>query len=201
MQFFTFTLPVKKYIQKYLAASYGPTVYANMDTDIGFFVLNALGSSIDGKISRGYINMHETDYNGSITITIPYHYFYLTKKEIHKYTCLLINRYLETKFEEDLCRYVENVYQAGVARKTAIIMLAEKAGYSKKKALERYANLREYARENAVETFVNRFGIDLEVDITSEALKKMEWRYRKKKSENSLRILSSFSPLFESKAS
>lgn len=168
MKSFTFRLPVKRYIQKYLTSLYGDTIPAQMETDIGFVVLNTLASRIESKVCRGYNNQWGADpYQGTVTFTIPYHYFYLTKKELSIYTCILLNRYFENKFEEDLSRYVD---------------MQDTEGRGKYKA--------------AIEAFAYQYNVEIEEDISFDALKKMEYRARKKNEENNLRRLSPSTNLF-----
>lgn len=162
MQVFTFQLPVKKYIQKYLNTLHGETIPAVMDTDLGFVVLMTLSSRLEGKVCRGYNDTFfwDNSYKGQVTFTVPYHYFYLTKKELSKQTCIMLNRYFETKFEEDLSRFIDNFTVRGGKYKMAIRAFAE------------------------------NYGIEIDVDISFEGLKKMEYRFRKKNSEKFLRRLS-----------
>jgi hypothetical protein len=167
MKHFTFRLPVKKYIQKYLTTLYGETIQANMDTDIGFVVLNTLASRIEGKVSRGYNKQFENINLGQITFIVPFHYYYLTKKELSVHTSILLNRYFENRFEEDFVRYIQ---------------LVDLGGWGKyKKAIEGFAKL---------------YNIEMEEDISFDGLKKMEYRQRKKNLEISLRRLSPIADMF-----
>lgn len=160
MKSFTFRLPVKKYVQKYLTTLHGETIPAIMETDLGFVVLMTLSSRLEGKVCRGYNNQWKDPYKSTVTFTVPYHYFYLTKKELSIHTCILLNRYFETKFEEDLSRFVDSFMVKGGKYKSAI------------------------------EAFAEIYGIEIEDDISYEALKKMEYRFRKKNEELILRRLS-----------
>lgn len=170
MKFFTFRLPTKKYIHKYLTAIHGETIPAVMETDIGFVVLSTLTSKLDGKVCRGYNNQWKDPYQATLTFTIPFHFFYLTKKEISVYTCILLNRYFENKFEDALCQHVEKEMAMGKKLKQAI------------------------------EDFAGLYAIEVEEDISFEALKKMEYRSRKKNEELILRRLSSPKTLFSNPA-
>ena len=167
MKSFTFRLPVKKYIQKYLTTMYGPTIPATMETDIGFVVLNTLASRLESQVCRGYNKQFDNGKNGDITFTIPFHYFYLTKKELSIHTAILLNRYFENKFEEELSRFVHS-------RNTE--------GWGKYK--------------KAIEDFAAFYNIEIEEDISFDGLKKMEYRHRKKNIENSLCRLSPIKNLF-----
>lgn len=166
MKYFTFRLPVKKYIQKYLTTLYGETIPAQMETDIGFVVLNTLASRLEGKVCRGYNNQFKNPWQSTITFTVPYHYFRLTQKELSIYTCILLNRYFENKFEEALITYIEKSMLKG-------------KGY-----------------KQSIESFSELHRIEIEEDITYEALKKMEYRARKKNNELFVRRLSPPQNLF-----
>lgn len=166
MKSFTFQLPVKRYIQKYLHALYGETIPAEMETDIGYVILNTLASRLEAKVCRGYNNQFADPYPSTVTFTVPFHYFYLTKKELSVYTCILLNRYLENKFKQDLIIHIE-------------ISMARGSNY-----------------KSAIESFALAKGISIEEDISYDTLKKMADRLRKKNSELSLRSLSLTPNLF-----
>ncbi len=166
MKSFTFRLPVKMYIQKYLTSLYGETIPAKMETDIGFVVLNILASRLETKVCRGYNNQFDNPYQGIITFTVPFCYFSLTKKEITVFTRILLNRFLENKFELDMMLHVDRSLHHGASIKSAI------------------------------EEFAQKHNIDIEEDISFDALKKMEYRHRKKNIEIFSRRLSPERNLF-----
>lgn len=167
MNTFTLRIPVKTYIKKYLGKLYGEEVIpAQMETNIGFVVLMTISSRLEGKVCRGYNNQFQNPYQSSVTFTVPFHYFYLTKKELSIHTVILLNRYFETKFEEDLCRFIDSFMIRGGTYKAAI------------------------------EAFAELYNIDIEEDITYEALKKKDYRFRKKNENLFLRRLSPEVDLF-----
>lgn len=198
MKSFTFQLPVKRYVRKYLLTKYGEygVVPAKMESDVGFVILNTLASSLDGKVCRGYSGVNDKQNPDVITFDIPFHYFYLVKKEISSQTCILINRYFENKFERELCDYVDMIHQAGKLRRTVVEDFAEEKRLNKNYCIKRYLNGSEFTRKKAIEDFLRQYNIDIEVDITYDAIVKMENRYRKKNEELFLRRLSI--PHFES---
>ena len=169
MKYFTFRIPVKKYIYRYLTTLHGETIKAEMDTDLGYVVLNTLASRLDAKVCRGYNNQFKDRYKEAITFCIPYHYFYLTKKEISVHTCILLNRYFENLFEKDLYNFI-SMY-----------------------------NIEAYGRYKvALESFCALYNIEVEEDISFDSLKKKADRYRKRIPEKFLRSLSQFNGLFQS---
>lgn len=169
MQFFTFNLPVKPHIKKYLTSLYGDSIPAKLETDIGFVVLNTLASRLEAKVTRGYLSQLQNGYTEKVSFLVPFHYWYLTKKDISQHTSILLNRYFETRFEEDLCRFVDA-----------------------------YGSDKWGSKVKAIETFASRHGIAIEDDISFEGLKKMEYRNRKKNLSDSLRRLSPTQNLFHS---
>jgi hypothetical protein len=132
-----------------------------METDIGYVVLNTLASRLEFQVSRGYNKTFGTSREADITFTIPYHYWYLTKKEISPQTCILLNRYFENKFEEDLSTHV---------------LMMDTEGHGKYK--------------KAIESFAKLYNIEIDEDITFDGLKQMEYRFRKKNIKKSLCRLS-----------
>jgi hypothetical protein len=192
MKSFTFQLPVKRYVRKYLLTKYGEfgVVPAKMESDVGFVILNTLASSLDGKVCRGYNAVEWKQNPEMITFEIPFHYFYLVKKEISPETCVLLNRFFENKFEMELCEYVDMVNQAGKLRRTVVEDFADQKGLDKNSSLKRYLNGAEFTRKKAIEDFIRQYNVDIEVDVSYDALKQMEIRYRKKNQELFLRRLS-----------
>ena len=108
MQCFTFTVPVKTYIKKYLLGQYGDPIIVSLDTDIGFIILTTITSRLEAKACKGMLDNWKKRYNDSISFKIPFHYFSLSKKEVSPVTFALLNRYFENKFKQDLCRFVDD---------------------------------------------------------------------------------------------
>lgn len=150
MKHFTFRLPVKRHVYKFLSTKYGETIDAQMETDIGFVVLNTLASRLESKVCRGYNNQFADPYPSVITFNVPLHFFYLTKKEISVHTGILLNRYFENQFKQALHLHISYSSTTGW-------------GLYKK----------------AMESFCAMYNISLEEDISFDTLKKMESRYRK----------------------
>lgn len=160
MHWFTFHLPVKTYIKKYLVSNYGDPILIDLKEDIGFIILNILASRLESKMCRGYLDLWENRYNDKITFRIPFHYFSITKKEVQPTTYVLLNRYFENKFEEEMYQFVN------------------------------YQKLSGTTTKKSIELFTGKFGIDIDIDISSDAMKKAEYRYRKRITEKSSRNLS-----------
>lgn len=167
IHYFTVSLPVKTYIRKYIASLYGEPLLLNLDSDIGFMILNTLASRLESKMSRGYVDLWKKRFTDKMVFRIPYHYFSITRKDVSPNTYVLVNRMIETIFERDLERYVS---------------LHRAAGHETKRAIE---------------LFCENHGIELEVDITFDAIKKQEYRLRKKNIQKLSRNLSPQKTLFQ----
>lgn len=160
MHSFTFILPSKTHIKKFITSTHGDPIKLDLKTDIGFVILNTLASRLDGKMSRGNIDLWQNRYIDKIIFKIPFHYLSITKRELTPATFILLNRYFENQFEKELTRFIDKSLSAGSTIKKGI------------------------------ENFMDQYGIDLEHDISYEAVKKAEWRNRKNLSNKSSRILS-----------
>lgn len=158
MKSFTFRLPVKKHIKKFLSTKFGDTIPAQMNTDIGFVVLNTISSRIESQVARGYNKVFANTYQAEITFIIPFHYFYLTKKEVSINTCILLNRYFENRFEEEFCSWMEGKNEYG------------RGGFNRWLGTYR----------KGIEEFCRKYNIEIEDDISYDGLRKIEYRHRKK---------------------
>lgn len=161
MNHFKLTLPVKPYIRKYLAVLYGDPIIINLNTDIGFAVLNALASRMEFKISKGNIDLFQNRFTDEIELRIPIHYFSLTKKDVSSNTIVLLNRYLEYKFDLEL----------------KVHLATSKVPYGT-------------TVKKGIELFLSIYNIEMDVDITYEAITKANWRHNKNLSDKFSRNLS-----------
>ena len=164
MHWFTFHLPVKSYIKKYLVSNYGDPIILTLNSDIGFIVLNTLSSRLETKLTRGCkgcIDIFQNRYTDKVIFRIPYHYFSITKKEVEASTVYLLNRYFENSFEKEMYKFVSD------------------------------KNNQHFSRKKRLELFIGHYNIEIETDITADALIKAEYRYRKK-------ITKEFSPILSS---
>lgn len=160
MQHFTFILPCKTHIKKFVTATLGAPIIVDLKTDTGFVILSTLTSRLEGKVPRGSIDHWEDRYKDKLTFRIPIHYFSISKKETSPFTFVLLNRYFENLFEKEFNIFVGKKKNEGATIKKCI------------------------------EDFLDQYGIDLEIDISFDAIKKSEWRYRKTLSNKVSRNLS-----------
>ncbi len=161
MNHFKFILPVKPYIRKYIATIYGEPTIISFNTDLGFGVLNALASRIEHKLSKGNIDIFQNRFTDEIEFRIPFHYMSLTKKQVSPNTIVLMNRYLEYKFDHEL-----NLH-----------LTTSKVPYGT-------------TVKKGIELFLSIYDIEIDVDITYEAITKSLWRHSKNLSDKFSRSLS-----------
>ena len=161
MSHFKFILPVKTYIRKYIEANYGEPTFIDLSTDIGFTILNTLASRLESKIGRGNIDIFQNRFVDKVEFKIPFHYLSLTKREVSPQTIVLLNRLLENKFDHDMNSFITN---SRVPYGTQI--------------------------KTGIEIFTSNNNIELEVDVTFEALSKSLYRYRQTLGKKSSRKLS-----------
>lgn len=175
MQYFTIHLPVKTYVRKYLQTTYGEHIVLNHKTKLGKILLLALSSNLPTRMDENDIDARMNRLNDKLDVKVPMDYWYrLGKKEINTDLAIHITRIFEDEFEEDLHQVVDRAHTfIGIERKQAI------------------------------EYFANNHGIDLEIDISADALKKMEYRYRtdklgaEKNLKKSMAVLSPQNFLFQ----
>jgi hypothetical protein len=151
---FALTIPTKSYIRKYIHRRYGYPVILNHKHLFGSVVLSYLQKKV---YTSGATSIHQATYStyrDRVEMVIPQSYII---KNIHGLNiplekAIVVNRYFENQFEEDLyhfCKY--NLTKNG-----------KHPGY-----------------DVAICQFADRHAIEFDVDITFEALKKMEYRFRK----------------------
>lgn len=146
---YTLTVSCKAYIKKYYSAIYGNPVVLNHLTDFGDTILTKMSTTPLSQINKTILNQFDRDYNDTLKFQLPIDTFFRIDHELTRQQVYSINRYLENVFETDL---------------HMLVAVAGVFGVEKKLAIER---------------FVSRFDIQLEEDITYEALKQKEYRYRK----------------------
>lgn len=164
MQFYTIHLPVKTYIRKYLEQRFGNPIVIDGKTIISDIVLSKLSSKLNSKLPPTDIDTRLNRFTDQIPIRIPFHYWYSLEKTFSQHSIVRINRFFENSFEEDLHKHVD--------------------------LQMRYIPKME--RKTAIESFAAEHRLDIELDITFEAMKKMEYRHRQEK-ENSKKSLSGLS--------
>jgi hypothetical protein len=147
---FTVSIPVKRYIKKYLMSRYGQLLIAQASTPFGDIVLTKLQDTKATKLSFSDRNIRLKTFNDVMKVRVPYDYFYsIGKRGVSDHSVIKINCFFENQFKELLYDYVKNALSFGSDIKSAI------------------------------EKFADQYNIEIEHDITFECLKKMEYRCRK----------------------
>lgn len=152
---FGITIPTKSYLRKYIHTRYGYPVQINNKTLIGVVILAILEKKkAYYRGSRSAMQGVYSSYCDKVELSIPKSYITgnIYGLNVSTEKAIMVNRYFEQQFIEDLynfCRY--NLTDSG-----------KHPGY-----------------DVSIYKFAERHKIEIDVDITFEALKKMEYRYRK----------------------
>ena len=152
---FAVSIPTKTHIRKYVHSINGHTIVAGHDTLIGSVMMICLANKVTSHTTKEYREARIKTYPDRVQVIVPAHYVFnrhvgLTLSED---SIITINRFLENAFLQDLYRYC----------RTSINPLNRRHGY-----------------DRSIEEFAGIHGIELEEDVTFEALKKAEYRYRKR---------------------
>ena len=160
MKTFAVSIPTKSYLRKYLHKRYGYPIPLNHQTLIGTAVLAMLEKKIHSDRSNA-LDVYKTysSYNDKVQFVVPASFVYKTGHmlEVPSHKAIVINRHFEGHFEEELYAFCQREIRAH----------RKHPGY-----------------DQAYERFAARYGIEFDIDITYEALKKMEYRFRKKLEQN-----------------
>jgi len=154
-QYFVVKIPVKPYIKKYLQALYGRPVV--------FSTTNYFGATIIAFLDRKFYSTRKEDIvfkrfdklTDAIDIYLPK--YWLNKRgisygyDVSMQNTIIINKMFEERFAEDICKHCT---------------LYDTMGFDIK---------------DAIEDFCTVHMVDIETDISFDALKKKEYRYRKEK--------------------
>lgn len=149
------TIPTKKFLKKYLQAHYGEHLIFNMDSDMGYFLALLLEKKMYPEYDRQQIYRSIDKYDTLVTILLP-------RKWIEKYRygfdvdpkkSVFFNKMVFRTFQQELCRYCALLELASIEKKNALL------------------------------DFAKSYNLEIDEDITFEALKKMEYRHRQKNSE------------------
>jgi hypothetical protein len=149
-------MPCKGYIRKYFNCLYGNPVPLEYSSDFGDTILTKMSTSPLSRVNKKILTIAFKDLNQELKFQLPIDMLHRVENNLSEQQIYYINRYLENIFETDLCMVVNCAGIFGVEKKVAI------------------------------ERFANRFDIQLEEDITYEALQKKEYRFRKSSTAKNL---------------
>lgn len=171
MQFFSIHLPVKGYIKKYLQQKYGcPLTLSANDVFSDVFTAMLL-VPLPVRSPRCQLDQQLNRLDHKLSVKMPIDLLYRMPSEPNQHSTYRLNKYFENMFREEFCENVDRLVQFA--------------------ALE---------RQVAIEHMATRYHLEIDVDTTLDALKKMEYRYRKEKEEKArkfLAYLSSTNGLFQ----
>jgi hypothetical protein len=163
---YTICIPTKAYLKKYIQVEYGTIV----GTPIKLDYLTTLGTLILCLLENDdfSINMNNSKkesriqyMNDEINFTAPLNTMRYKGHSLSKDRIIAINRHIENEFIRELSFYC----------KTNLKNRAWRPGI-----------------KEAIYSFCEKYGIDVEIDVTFEALKKSESRYRERKEKKSKNI-------------
>ncbi|RYZ63039.1 MAG: hypothetical protein EOO14_00380 [Chitinophagaceae bacterium] len=165
MQQFTIHLPVKAYVKKYLHQKYGSPLTLSAGNVFSDVFLAMLLVPAPIKNQRRELDLQLNRYTEKVQVKIPIDLLYRVPNDLTEHSTGRLNRFFENMFKEDFCEKVEHLVSFG-----------------------------KIERQTAMEHFCVLYGFEMEEDISFDALKKMEWRYRKEKAEKMQKSLAHLSP-------
>ncbi len=149
---FELTIPTKPYLKKYLHSLYGDPLIFTIENHFGICIAAFLHRPLLFHHRKELLKMRTDKFEATLTIRLPF--TILTERrggyDISDRYIITLNKLFENRFEEDLWRF-------------CIAM-----------------NLRKIETKDAIELFCSIYNISIDEDITFDALKKKEWRFRKK---------------------
>lgn len=158
MRTFAVSIPTKAHIRKYVHSINGHTIVAGHDTLIGSVMMICLANKVRSYTSKEYREARILSYPDKVQVVVPAHYVFNGHAglSVSDDSVISINRFLENAFLQDLYRYCRsNINPAN----------------------------RRHGYDRSIEEFCQMHGIEIEEDVTFEALKKAEYRYRKRMEE------------------
>lgn len=161
---YTLSVPTKTYIRKYFNCLYGDPILLSHKSDFGDTILTKLLTCPIIRVNKKELAIASKDYSEKIAFQVPIDMIHRLETELTHQQVYGINRYLENVFETDLCMFVACANFFGIERKVSI---------------ERFASMHK---------------ISIEEDVTYEALKQKEYRYRKNSTSKNLFLLQMSSP-------
>lgn len=149
--YFSITLKTKPYLKKYLHALYGDPLIFTLDNFFGMSVAGLLENPIDPQRKKQDLRLRCDRFGTDLLLYCPLNFIRKSRygTDICEKQTISINKLFEERFEEDVFRYCHTLKLVGVEIK------------------------------DALEEFCRIYNIEIDVDITYEAIKKKEFRYRK----------------------
>ncbi|MCK9402933.1 MAG: hypothetical protein M0Q26_06010 [Chitinophagaceae bacterium] len=160
--YFTVTLPTKAYLKKYLEAQYGHPLIFSINSYFGQVLALVLAKNVYPDRNTAVVHKAFDKYDNFIDIKMPAKWLkhYRYGTDIDPKKAVYINKLVENKFEDELVNYCTLLDMFDIKRKDSLL------------------------------DFCTRYNFEIDVDITFDSIKKMEYRYRQKNKEKYKRILS-----------
>ncbi|HEU4574614.1 MAG TPA: hypothetical protein VFS36_06390 [Chitinophagaceae bacterium] len=153
-------IPTKTYLRKYIYCEHGFPLEINYNSTLGTLILCMLEKEVfTVKMSEAKKDMRIQYMNDQLEFTASLNTMHYKGSGLSKDKIIAINRYIENSFVEDLHRHC----------KYHIKETSWRPGI-----------------KDAIYAFAESYGIDVETDISFEALKKAEFRYKKRLEEKKL---------------
>lgn len=155
MKYISISVPVKPHIKKYIHALYGQVIVVSFKTFIGINIYSLLENKNFNKSRQGkrFMKVKAHLFTEKLSIRISEDLLYRTGLVIPIEKSAVINNMYEQMLSENLYTFCEAYKMAKIER------------------------------QQAIEDFCKRYKIDIDVDITFDALSKTEYRHRKSKGQ------------------
>lgn len=150
-KYFTLKILTKAYLKKYIHSLYGKTVIFSTTNQFGTIMMALLDRPNIVRESKDKIKMKLDEYDIELQIFCP---IWFIKKnmygfDISEHNVIALNKFIEQRFTEDLFKFCYLFNKCGISL------------------------------DDAIEEFCKCHDIEIDEDITMDALKKKEYRYRK----------------------
>jgi hypothetical protein len=150
-KYFTVRILTKPYLKKYIHSLYGRTVIFSTSNQFGTIMMALLERPINIGVPKDKIKYKIDQYTCELLIFCPIWFIVQNKYgfEISDNHMISLNKFIDQRFTEDLYKFCFILNKCGVSL------------------------------EDAMEEFCKTHSIEIDEDITMDALKKKEYRYRK----------------------
>ena len=152
---FTVRIPTKPYIRKFIGKMYGTPITLSYWNPLATFVLSLLDKErFDINMNSEKTRSQIASFTDEILFCAPMKTMYYKGHSIDPNKIIAVNRFLDDLFARVLCQYCQLNVSDGKTR-----------------------------YDQAIVDFMRGCEIEIDQDITMDALKKIEYRYRKKQEE------------------
>lgn len=191
-KYFSVRIPTKTYLRKFLEFELGKEVIAPGNHPVQKFFYIAL----EKKFYRYQFNSITTAYNDQLTVLVSVFTFYNLGNSISPTNVVILNNYIESLFDQALYRHMMEYYNNYRFMNSVLQELHDSGiAHLTKDQRRRWIQVPRY--KDALLKFAEQLKMDVEVDITFENLKKMEYRARKRFEAGEINFLQTVPTLFD----